>query len=257
MDVDLSQGGRPVRGPRGAWRDPEAVDGLRGPSMRSREIFDEHGVCWGPYQTFMQLVDEDPRCSAENPMFSQVEQPGIGDYLMRGLTAPTSPSTAALPAERAPHLGEHTDEILAERARPERFRDRTPARRRRRRLIRQARYVSQAPELWIVRAGTVPYAEGAGAPGALGDGASRPARSPTSYCSSSTGPSTRRAGAPSPAICRWARTGTACRGSRSPRRTAAGRSPTTAPGSSSPIRSSTSARWTATSSRTYELSSRR
>ena len=34
-------------------------------------LFDEHGVCWGPYQTFMQLVDEDPRCSIDNPMFEQ------------------------------------------------------------------------------------------------------------------------------------------------------------------------------------------
>ncbi len=75
-------------------------------------IFDEHGVCWGPYQTFMQLVDEDPRCSAENPMFSQVEQPGIGEYLAAGSPLLFS-EHGRLPAERAPQLGEHTDEILA------------------------------------------------------------------------------------------------------------------------------------------------
>ncbi len=48
------------------------------------EIFDRHGVCWGPYQTFLELVDQDPRCSTENPMFDEVEQPGIGTYLMAG-----------------------------------------------------------------------------------------------------------------------------------------------------------------------------
>ena len=45
-------------------------------------------------------------------MFSMVEQPGIGTYLMPGspLQFGTSPSLAAT---RAPLLGEHTDEILS------------------------------------------------------------------------------------------------------------------------------------------------
>jgi 2-methylfumaryl-CoA isomerase len=77
------------------------------------QIFDEHGVCWGPYQTFMQLVDEDPRCSTENPMFNEVEQPGIGSYLMAGSPLHFS-ENGRLPATPAPALGEHTDEILAE-----------------------------------------------------------------------------------------------------------------------------------------------
>ena len=49
-----------------------------------RAVFDAHGVCWGPYQTFMELVGDDPRCSPANPMFEEVEQPGIGTYLMPG-----------------------------------------------------------------------------------------------------------------------------------------------------------------------------
>ncbi len=77
------------------------------------EIFDRHGVCWGPYQTFMQMVDEDPRCSVENPMFDQVSQPGIGTYLMPGSPLHFS-EHGRLPATRAPKLGEHTDEVLAE-----------------------------------------------------------------------------------------------------------------------------------------------
>ncbi|MBA2625709.1 MAG: CoA transferase [Acidimicrobiia bacterium] len=74
--------------------------------------FDAHGVCWGPYQTFRQLVESDPRCSAANPMFSEVAQPGIGSYLM-----PASPldfgAVPRLAARPAPGLGEHTDEVLA------------------------------------------------------------------------------------------------------------------------------------------------
>ena len=70
-------------------------------------------MSWGPYQTFMELVEHDPRCSTENPMFDEVEQPGIGTYLMPG--SPLSFSQFARePARRAPLLGEHTDEVLSE-----------------------------------------------------------------------------------------------------------------------------------------------
>ena len=77
-----------------------------------RDTFDRHRVSWGPYQTFTELVECDPRCSTVNPMFSEVEQPGIGTYLMPG--APLAFSSAErLAAIPAPLLGEHTDEILA------------------------------------------------------------------------------------------------------------------------------------------------
>jgi 2-methylfumaryl-CoA isomerase len=77
-----------------------------------RAAFEDTGVSWGPYQTFRQLVEQDPRASDANPMFSRLVQPGIGSYLV-----PASPLelTAAgrLPARPAPELGEHTEEILA------------------------------------------------------------------------------------------------------------------------------------------------
>ncbi len=66
-----------------------------------RAAFEGTGVSWGPYQTFRQLVEEDPRASEANPMFATLEQPGIGSYLV-----PASPLelTAAgrLPPRRAP-----------------------------------------------------------------------------------------------------------------------------------------------------------
>lgn len=78
------------------------------------EAFDAHGVCWGPYQTFRELVENDPRCSPANPMFDEVEQPGIGSYLMPG--SPLDFGAAErVPVGPAPLLGQHTDEILAER----------------------------------------------------------------------------------------------------------------------------------------------
>lgn len=70
------------------------------------------GVCWGPYQTFRQLVTEDPRCSAANPMFTPAEHPGVGSYLMPG--TPVRFGAGGQPrAGRAPLPGEHTREVLA------------------------------------------------------------------------------------------------------------------------------------------------
>ncbi len=77
-----------------------------------RKVFDAHEVCWGPYQTFAELVTIDPRCSPRNPMFAAVDQPGIGTYLMPGSPLDFSVTGRVRPAA-APQLGQHTDEILA------------------------------------------------------------------------------------------------------------------------------------------------
>ncbi len=78
-----------------------------------REIFDQHGVCWGPYQTFTQLVNDDPRCSIANPMFAKVDQPGVGRVLVPGSPLAFSEVARQRPVP-APRLGEHTDEILSQ-----------------------------------------------------------------------------------------------------------------------------------------------
>ncbi len=77
------------------------------------QTWDAKGVCWGPYQTFMQMVHDDPRCSPANPMFTEVDQPGVGKYL-----APGSPlgftELGRSETAPAPVLGQHTDEVLSE-----------------------------------------------------------------------------------------------------------------------------------------------
>ena len=77
------------------------------------EQLEAAGVCWGKYQTLSELVHTDIDCSTDNPLFEQIEQPGIGEYLM-----PQNPLgfTAAdrHPVRPAPRLGQHTDEILTE-----------------------------------------------------------------------------------------------------------------------------------------------
>ena len=78
-----------------------------------RKALDAHGVCWGPYQTFTQLLDDDWRVSEKNPVFADVDQPGIGSLRTPAspLRFPTDPPVAPL---SAPLLGTHTDEVLAD-----------------------------------------------------------------------------------------------------------------------------------------------
>ncbi len=76
-----------------------------------RRIFDQDNVCWGPYQTFEQMVRNDPRASVQNPLFAEVEQPGIGTYTVPG--TPHKFEDFDRGHVRAPELGEHTDEILS------------------------------------------------------------------------------------------------------------------------------------------------
>ena len=77
------------------------------------KAFERHGVLWGPYQTFKQLVTEDPRASTANPMFAEVKHPGLGSILTAG--SPLRFSAAApVPPRPAPALGEHTEEVLRE-----------------------------------------------------------------------------------------------------------------------------------------------
>jgi 2-methylfumaryl-CoA isomerase len=80
--------------------------------VEARAALDDAGACWGPYQTFSQAVNEDSRISTANPMFEEVDQPGIGAYLAAGsmLDFGAAPAT---PVRPAPLLGADTDEILA------------------------------------------------------------------------------------------------------------------------------------------------
>jgi 2-methylfumaryl-CoA isomerase len=77
-----------------------------------RTAFEGTGVCWGPYQTFRQMVEEDPRCSLANPLFAELDQPGIGRYRVPGSPIGFGAVGREVPL-RAPLLGEHTDEILS------------------------------------------------------------------------------------------------------------------------------------------------
>lgn len=69
--------------------------------------------CWGPYQSFRQLVEDDPRLRpTDNPMWSLVDQPGIGAYPTPGTPLAFSAVPRATPSP-APLLGADTVGVLA------------------------------------------------------------------------------------------------------------------------------------------------
>jgi 2-methylfumaryl-CoA isomerase len=78
------------------------------------KALDAVGACWGPYQTVRQAVAEDPDLSVENPMFAEIEQPGIGRYLAAGSFIDFS-GIPREPAVPAPTLGSNTESVLTEK----------------------------------------------------------------------------------------------------------------------------------------------
>ena len=76
-------------------------------------LFDEVGVCWDKYQSITELVENDPDCSAQNPIFSETEQTGIGTYPVSG-GASQFMGQKRESAKPGPTLGQHTNQILSE-----------------------------------------------------------------------------------------------------------------------------------------------
>ena len=97
----------------------DAIAALVGPWCAARTlaeietVFAGSGVLWGPFQDFATLVNADPRCSTANPLFADIDQPGIGRYLAPGLPLDFGAAPRVSPRP-APLLGEHTDRVLKE-----------------------------------------------------------------------------------------------------------------------------------------------
>ena len=110
LQLDLSQEGHRFHARREIAQAVGRWVGARSLAEVSSAL-DRHGVCWGPYQTIGQLVAGDPSCSTANPLFANIEQPGVGRLL-----APAIPLDFAAvprrPAAPAPVLGQHTEEVL-------------------------------------------------------------------------------------------------------------------------------------------------
>jgi 2-methylfumaryl-CoA isomerase len=101
------------------WKARARITEVLAPWFAARRVedfardFDAAGVTWSVFRSFAQALAEDPDLSTENPIFAELDQPGLGRYLVPG-----SPmGFSAVPREapvRAPRLGEHTEQILAD-----------------------------------------------------------------------------------------------------------------------------------------------
>ena len=110
LDVDLNTEG-------GRFEAREAIDAVVRPwftahdSEDATKLLADAGVLVGGFQTFEELVNSDPRCSTENPMLTEIDQPGIGRVL-----APRVPlkfgGTPVADAFPAPQLGGDASEVL-------------------------------------------------------------------------------------------------------------------------------------------------
>lgn len=111
LGVDLSREGE-------RFKAREALAALIGPWIAARpfnevaQAFDQHGVCWSRYQTITEFAN-DPECSPANPMFRTVQQPGVGELLAAGIPLDFG-AVPRVPAQAAPRLGEHTEEVLSQ-----------------------------------------------------------------------------------------------------------------------------------------------
>ncbi|PCC56199.1 2-methylfumaryl-CoA isomerase [Brevibacterium aurantiacum] len=110
LDVDLNTEG-------GRFEAREAIDAVVRPWFAKHTLAEaeaalmDAGVLVGGFQTFEELVNFDPRCSIDNPLLSEIEQPGIGRILVPRvpLQFGGSPVADAVPA---PTLGGDTEELL-------------------------------------------------------------------------------------------------------------------------------------------------
>lgn len=77
------------------------------------EDFDRRGLTWSVFRTVKEAVATDPDFSTDNPMFEILDQPGLGRFPVPASPAEFSEALRDAPG-RAPCLGEHTEEILAD-----------------------------------------------------------------------------------------------------------------------------------------------
>ena len=112
LNVDLSQEG--VR-----WEAREEITAILAPWFAARRVedfaadFEKAGLTWSEFKTFREAVETDPDLSPENPMFSVLKQPGIGEFAVPGSPVDFSALAREAP-EPAPTLGRDTEEVLAD-----------------------------------------------------------------------------------------------------------------------------------------------
>ncbi len=75
--------------------------------------FESRGLTWSIFRTVKEAVQQDPDLGEANPMFSMIDQPGVGRFPVPGHPGEFGSHGRCKPVP-APRLGEHTEEILGD-----------------------------------------------------------------------------------------------------------------------------------------------
>ncbi len=111
LGADLNQEGE-------RFRHRHAITALLKPWFAARrvadfaDLFTDNSVTWSEFRSFREAVETDPDLSTDHPMFSMLDQPGVGEYLVPGSPFEFSAAPREAPV-RAATLGEHTESILS------------------------------------------------------------------------------------------------------------------------------------------------
>ena len=104
------------------WRLRDEITEILRPWFEARNVsdfaedFNAAGLTWSEFRTLKQALVEDDDLGAENPLFSVLNQPGLGRFQVPGSALNFSSVSREAPRV-APELGAHTEEILGDVAR--------------------------------------------------------------------------------------------------------------------------------------------
>ena len=74
-------------------------------------VLQRNGVLAGPYRTFTQMLEEDPRASVQNPMFQMVDHPSVGRYRTPGSAIRVDDADEG-ELHAGPQIGQHSREVI-------------------------------------------------------------------------------------------------------------------------------------------------
>lgn len=119
MDLLAWRTGRNLADEGARWELRKEITDILAPWFAARpahviaQIFDAAKLTWSEFRTVQEAVSCDPDLSPDNPIFTELDQEGLGRFPVPGHVAAFSRMAREKP-RAAPALGAHTEEILSE-----------------------------------------------------------------------------------------------------------------------------------------------